>query len=165
MSNSPSTTADVLCLENQLCFALYSASRLMTKAYRPLLSKLGITYPQYLVFLVLWEQQHTHQHINSADSITVRALGQRLLLDSGTLTPLLKRMEQDGWLERRKAKRDEREVHLVLTEKGITLREQAKDIPRQLLCQSNLELSEIIGLRDQVKGLIARLQSPSESEE
>ena len=117
MSQSPSspTSDSPLLLDQQLCFALYSASLAMTKLYKPLLSELGLTYPQFLVMLVLWEQ----------DNQSVSALGERLHLDSGTLTPLLKRMEQAGLLQRKRAVEDERRVQLQLSEEGRQLKAKA----------------------------------------
>ena len=113
---------DPLSLDRQLCFALYSTSLAMTKRYRPLLDDLGLTYPQYLVMLSLWEK----------DSVTVSALGDRLHLDSGTLTPLLKRLELAGFLGRRRDERDERRVLVSLTPAGRGLRGRALRIPAQL---------------------------------
>ncbi len=114
--------ADPLALDTQLCFALYSASLAMTKRYRPLLDAIGLTYPQYLVMLALWE----------GDGLTVSALGERLRLDSGTLTPLLKRLEALGLLQRQRAADDERRVCLTLTAAGRQLRRRALAIPPQL---------------------------------
>ena len=111
-----------LALDNQFCFALYSASHAMTKAYKPLLDALGLTYPQYLVMLVLWEQ----------DAVPVKEIGSRLFLDSGTLTPLLKRLEAGGLLERHRDPEDERQVLIVLTPEGRTLRERALHVPSQV---------------------------------
>lgn len=111
-----------LALDNQFCFALYSASHAMTKAYKPMLDALGLTYPQYLVMLVLWEQ----------DAVPVKEIGGRLFLDSGTLTPLLKRLEAGGLLGRHRDPEDERQVRIVLTAEGRRLREQAADIPRRI---------------------------------
>lgn len=123
-------------LDRQLCFALYSSSLAMTKLYKPLLAPLGLTYPQYLAMLVLWE----------SDGLSVSQLGQRLSLDSGTLTPLLKRLEQLGHVERRRARDDERRVDIFLTPAGRMLREQALDIPGQLACASNCNLEELSAL-------------------
>ncbi|NCC83498.1 MAG: MarR family transcriptional regulator [Clostridia bacterium] len=109
-------------LENQLCFPLYAAARKIVGLYTPLLKPLGITYTQYLVFLVLWEQ----------DGIAVGELGKKLHLDTGTLTPLLKKMAQDGLIERTRSSIDERVVTVMLTRAGQELREQARDIPRQI---------------------------------
>ena len=106
-------------LKNQLCFPLYAAARNVTNLYTPLLSPLGLTYTQYLVFLVLWEQ----------DGITVGTIGEKLMLDNGTLSPLLKKLQQAGYLERRRSEEDERVVVITLTEKGRALQLQAKDVP------------------------------------
>ena len=106
-------------LKNQLCFPLYAAARNVVNLYTPLLKPLGLTYTQYIVFLVLWEK----------DGVTVGELGQTLLLDNGTLSPLLKKMQQAGYIERRRSQEDERVVKITLTEKGRQLQQQAKDIP------------------------------------
>lgn len=136
----PLTAADPreqwLQLDRQLCFALYSSSLAMTKLYKPLLAPLGLTYPQYLAMLVLWE----------LDGLSVGQLGQRLSLDSGTLTPLLKRLEQQALIERRRAQDDERRVDIFLTPAGRKLRAQALDIPGQLACASNCDLDELTTL-------------------
>ncbi|MFG6431475.1 MarR family winged helix-turn-helix transcriptional regulator [Roseateles sp. LYH14W] len=146
----PSTTSDPrsqwLQLDRQLCFALYSSSLAMTKLYKPLLAPLGLTYPQYLVMLVLWE----------ADGLSVSALGQRLSLDSGTLTPLLKRLELLGHIERRRATDDERRVDLFLTSAGRKLRAQALDIPERLACASGCELAELVTLTQRLHELRAQ---------
>ena len=128
---------DPLSLDRQLCFALYSTSLAMTKRYRPLLDDLGLTYPQYLVMLSLWEK----------DSVTVSALGDRLHLDSGTLTPLLKRLELAGFLGRRRDERDERRVLVSRTPAGRGLRGRALRIPAQLqhsLACDNAELADLV---------------------
>ncbi|GAB2487974.1 MarR family transcriptional regulator [Comamonas humi] len=145
---TPSSPA-ALRLDHQLCFALYSASLAMTKLYKPLLEPLGLTYPQYLVMLVLWEQ----------DDRMVNELGERLYLDSGTLTPLLKRMEAAGWLQRRRDATDERRVRVTLTNAGRALREQAAAIPACLLQQSQCTLDELQALTGQVQQLRDRLVS------
>ncbi|MBQ6067582.1 MAG: MarR family transcriptional regulator [Clostridia bacterium] len=106
-------------LKNQLCFPLYAAARNVTNLYTPLLSPLGLTYTQYLVFLVLWEQ----------DGVTVGDIGEKLLLDNGTLSPLLKKLQQAGYIERRRSAEDERVVVITLTDKGRDLQLQAKDVP------------------------------------
>ena len=106
-------------LENQLCFPLYAAARNVTNLYTPLLSPLGLTYTQYLVFLVLWER----------DGIPVGTIGEKLMLDNGTLSPLLKKLQQAGYVERRRSEEDERVVVITLTEKGRNLQQQAKDVP------------------------------------
>jgi DNA-binding MarR family transcriptional regulator len=137
----------MLKLENQLCFPFYAVSRQLTKVYQPYLQALGLTYPQYLVFLLLWEHEQ----------LTVKELGDKLLLDSGTLTPLLKRMEQRQWLSRRRDPRDERSVIIGLLPTGRALEEQARDIPVQLMAKTGLSLDELAALRTQLTQLLARL--------
>jgi DNA-binding MarR family transcriptional regulator len=110
-------------LEDNLCFALYAASRAFTRAYQPLLEPLDLTYPQYLAMLVLWER----------DDVSVSELGERLFLDSGTLTPLLKRLEETGRVERRRDRDDERVVRIVLTPRGRALRGRAQTVPQELM--------------------------------
>lgn len=139
-------------LDNQLCFKLYAASRAVIRAYRPMLSQLGLTYPQYLAMLVLWEWQ-----AQAPAQPTVKALGERLLLDSGTLTPLLKRLEQLGLVQRQRASQDEREVHLRLTTPGLALREQVLPLKEQLLCDSGMNALELDDLRQRLGGLLERL--------
>ena len=143
----PNTNNPALLLDNQLCFALYSTSLAMTKLYKPLLDTLGLTYPQYLVMLVLWEQ----------DGLTVSALGERLYLDSGTLTPLLKRMAQAGWLERVRSVTDERRVQVTLTESGRNLREQAAKVPACIVQATACPIPELMSLTHQVQALRAQL--------
>ncbi len=137
-----------LLLDRQLCFALYSSSLAMTKLYKPLLAPLGLTYPQYLVLLVLWEQ----------DGQTVSALGDRLSLDSGTLTPLLKRMEQAGLLLRQRDPQDERRVLLTLTPEGRALKAPSRKIPETLACASACSLDELQALTQQLHALRDQLQ-------
>lgn len=140
-------------LDNQLCFKLYAASRAVIRAYKPMLDALGLTYPQYLVMLVLWEWQE-----RAPQQPTLKALGQRLQLDSGTLTPLLKRLEQMGLVLRRRAQADEREVHLALSEAGTVLQAQVLPLKAQLLCQfDGQDLLELEGLRRNLDRLLARL--------
>ena len=142
-------------LDNQLCFKLYAASRAVIRAYKPMLDGLGLTYPQYLVMLVLWEWQS-----QPPAQPTLKALGQRLQLDSGTLTPLLKRLESLGLVLRRRAALDEREVHLALSEHGAALKAQVMPLKSQLLCQfEDAELVELEGLRQRLDRLLARLQA------
>ena len=145
---SPDAPNPLLQLENQLCFPLYAASRMLTKAYQPLLQELGLTYPQYLVLLLLWEHQE----------LTVKEIGEHLLLDSGTLTPLLKRMEQRLWLSRRRAPHDERSVIIGLQPAGEALRAPACRIPEQLLARLGMPTAEFIALRNQLNHLLTRLQ-------
>ncbi|PPE66436.1 MarR family winged helix-turn-helix transcriptional regulator [Caldimonas caldifontis] len=140
-------TQALLQLDNQLCFALYATSLAMTKLYKPLLDRLGLTYPQYLVMLVLWE--HGEQ--------TVGELGERLFLDSGTLTPLLKRLQAAGLVERQRDARDERRVRVQLTPQGRALREAAAQVPLEVACATQCDLSEIADLRQRLHGLRQRL--------
>ena len=139
-------------LDNQLCFGLYSMSRLVTQAYAPLLKPLDITYPQYLVFMVLWQRYE-----QGVDSVAVKQLTEELMLDTGTVTPLLKRMEAKGMLQRQRSQEDERIVLVSLTEQGIALRERAKDIPVQLFCQSGLEQSDISDLKMLLQKLAGKM--------
>ena len=136
-----------LLLDNQLCFAVYAASLAMTKAYKPLLGALGLTYPQYLVLLVLWEQ----------DNRPVTELGERLALDSGTLTPLLKRMETAGWVQRQRSRQDERKVHIVLTASGLALRDQAACIPLHMADKLGCHTAELARLTAELHALRQRL--------
>ncbi len=128
-------------LSNQICFPIYSASRLITKAYRPYLDEMGLTYPQYLVLMVLWEN----------DSISVNEISEKLLLNTNTLSPLLKRMEKMELLQRNRSSKDERSVIVQLTEKGGELKAMAKPIPEKLikiLLTENIKLSEVHQLKD-----------------
>jgi MarR family transcriptional regulator, organic hydroperoxide resistance regulator len=136
-------------LRRQVCFALYSASRAATAVYRPMLETLGLTYPQYLVLLVLWER----------DGATVRELGEELELDSGTLSPLLKRMETAGLLSRRRSAADERRVEVTLTEAGAALQDQAEAVPRQLADAAGLTGPELTDLRTTLVRLTEALRS------
>jgi len=131
-----------LCLDEQLCFPIYAASNLIVKAYRPFLTPLGLTYPQYLVMLVLWEK----------DCVSVGDLGQILHLDSGTLTPLLKRMETSGLINRSRDPNDERRVLISLKDKGRDLSAEAEKIPKELT--KNIEFDNLNQLRDELKALV-----------
>ena len=135
-------------LGQQLCFALYSSSLTMTKLYKSLLAPLGLTYPQYLVLLVLWE----------TDSISVGTLGSRLFLDSGTLTPLLKRMQTAGWLNRARAADDERRVVVSLTPTGQALRHQAASVPLQVARVCANDVNDVNAINE-LSELTARLQA------
>lgn len=130
-------------LDHQLCFALYSASLAMTKLYKPLLAPLGLTYPQYLVMLVLWE----------TDGLTVSQVGERLSLDSGTLTPLLKRVEAAGLVQRLRDAADERRVLLQLTPQGRALKAQALAVPESVACAAGCKLDELTALTARLKAL------------
>lgn len=137
----------MLQLDNQLCFALYSTSLTMTKLYKPVLDQLGLTYPQYLVMLVLWER----------DGLTVSELGERLFLDSGTLTPLLKRMESSGLLQRERAREDERRVIVTLTPEGKRLKSSAHVAPEEVMCAAQCSLEEVIALTQRLRKLRSSL--------
>lgn len=142
---------DLLRLDLQLCFPLYAASRAMVQAYTPLLSKLGLTYPQYLVMLVLWE----------ADGVTVKALGEKLYLDSGTLTPLLKRLETLAFVRRERSTEDARSVRVSLTPQGRALRRKAASIPEAIACRTGLSLEELSRLRRDVLRLFDNVSKSS----
>jgi len=131
---------DMLALDNQFCFALYSASLAMTKTYKPFLETLGLTYPQYLVMLVLWQQ----------DDVLVKTIGEQLFLDSGTLTPLLKRLEASNLIVRARDDVDERQVRITLTKEGRALKKKAQDIPRQVLCASGQPQAALGNMRAQL---------------
>ena len=149
-SRTPTETArpvDWLQLDNQLCFALYSASLAMTRLYKPLLEPLGLTYPQYLALLVLWER----------DGLAVNELGERLFLDSGTLTPLLKRMEAAGWLSRERASDDERRVLVSLTADGKALKRRAQSVPRALAAATGCSADELVALTQRLQQLRTQL--------
>jgi DNA-binding MarR family transcriptional regulator len=141
-----------LLLDNQLCFKLYAASRAMIRGYRPMLEQLGLTYPQYLVLMVLWEWQ-----AQPPLHATVKALGERLRLDSGTLTPLLKRLEQQGLVLRRRSTLDEREVLLELTQQGLALRERVPPLRDRLLCSSGLDQQQLFELAPLLDQLLSQL--------
>ncbi|WP_166224373.1 MarR family winged helix-turn-helix transcriptional regulator [Pseudomonas atagonensis] len=151
-----SLPVDSLKLDSQLCFKLYAASRAVIRAYKPMLDQLGLTYPQYLAMLVLWEWQD-----NAPEQPTVKALGERLALDSGTLTPLLKRLQQLQLVQRRRSARDEREVHLSLTSAGQTLREQVGPLKSRLLCDSGVDLDRLNELRDGLDHLLWQIKALS----
>lgn len=138
---------DWLQLDKQLCFALYSASLAMTKIYKPLLEPLGVTYPQYLVLLALWER----------DGLGVNELGERLFLDSGTLTPLLKRMEAGGWVQRSRDEADERRVRVTLTPEGRALRRRAQSVPKALADITGCTADELISLTERLQQLRTQL--------
>ncbi|WP_341889842.1 MarR family transcriptional regulator [Variovorax sp. YR752] len=148
-TTSPASAAatDWQQLDNQLCFALYSASLAMTRLYKPLLEPLGLTYPQYLALLVLWER----------DGLGVGELGERLYLDSGTLTPLLKRMESSGWLSRARAADDERRVLVHLTAEGRALKRRAASVPRELAAATGCSADELVALTRRLQQLRTQL--------
>ncbi len=140
---------DSLRLENQLCFGLYAAAHAMNRAYRVSLGPLGLTYPQYLVMLALWE----------SDRRSVSELGERLRLDSGTLTPVLKRLEQAGIVNRTRSRSDERQVEISLTERGVALKNEALGVRRDMECRLGMSEGEIKRLRADIDAVIASLDA------
>ena len=142
-------TDPLIQLDNQLCFALYAASRAVTQAYRPRLEELGLTYPQYLVMLVLWE----------TDDVPLKLIGERLMLDSGTLTPLVRRLESQERITRVRDQDDERRIRIRLMPKGRRLAKRARKVPTSLLCKLDApeDLQAVVRMRDELKLLIARL--------
>ena len=151
MTTEPNTldNCDHLLLDNQACFALHSTSLMMTKVYKPLLQALGLTYPQYLAMMVLWEKAPR----------TVKALGQALDLDSGTLTPLLKRLEASGLVARLRDVADERRVHITLTAEGRKLKAKAANVPACLLAASECSITELVQLTHQLQTLRDRVKA------
>jgi DNA-binding MarR family transcriptional regulator len=146
MARKPAPTGPLL-LGSQLCFAVYSTAHAFNRVYKPLLDRLGLTYPQYLVMLVLWER----------DDVPVKQIGERLLLDSGTLTPLLKRLEAAGLIKRTRNKQDERQVLIALTARGEALRDKAKMLPEAILAASACSIDELAALKDELTALRDRL--------
>ncbi len=146
---SEPTTADMQQLDNQLCFAVYSTSLAMTRLYKPLLDKLALTYPQYIVMLALWEQ----------DGVMVSTLGERLSLDSGTLTPLLKRLETSGYVARVRDVADERRVRVTLTAAGRKLKARAASVPGCLMAATQCSVSELVALTQQLQTLRDRIKA------
>lgn len=148
-------TGEALKLDNQLCFAVYACAREITKLYYPLLKELNLTYTQYVTMLALWER----------DGLSVKQLGERLYLDSGTLTPLLKKLEATGLLTRRRSSEDERVVGVHLTDKGTALRARAAKIPERLFCQAGVPFEEADLLRRQITGMLQKVQHFQSKEE
>ncbi|EOQ67226.1 MarR family transcriptional regulator [Acinetobacter sp. P1(2023)] len=134
-------------LENQLCFLIYSTNLALNQLYRKLLAPLGITYPQYLVMLVLWEQ----------DEVTVSEIGAKLFLESSTLTPILKKLEAQNLLHRTRSSQDERQVIITLSDEGKKLKDQAMDIPSGVLEASSCDMTTLLGLKDQLTKLRTNL--------
>ena len=139
-------------LGNQLCFAVYSTAHAFNRFYKPLLDRLSLTYPQYLVMLVLWEQ----------DGMSVKEIGERLFLDSGTLTPLLKRMETAGLVKRTRSSQDERQVIVALTPQGEGLKEKARSLPLSILAASQCSVAELVALKNEVEALRDKLNAAVE---
>lgn len=147
-ARSPKASADALLkLDNQLCFTLYSASLAMNKVYRKLLAPLGLTYPQYLVMLVLWER----------DELTVSEIGERLFLDSATLTPLLKRLEASGLLTRTRSAGDERQVVIALSRSGKALKARAAQVPEGVFCAAALGVDQLGQIKSRLESLRGNL--------
>ena len=140
-------------LETQICFALYSTANALTRAYRPILEALDLTYLQYIVMMVLWEQ----------DGLTVKEIGARLHLDSGTLTPLLKRLEASDLLQRRRATSDERQVNITLTPKGKAMYDQARAVPAQVLCATGQTVEQLMSLKKNLIALRDNLEGKPEA--
>ncbi len=139
----------MLRLDNQICFAVYSAAHAFNRVYKPLLDRLGLTYPQYLVMLALWER----------DGVPLKEIGERLFLDSGTLTPLLKRLEAAGLVKRSRSREDERQVLIALTAQGQALKERARSVPLAILDASSCSVAELAAARDEIVALRDRLNS------
>ena len=152
--NASATVYHLLRLDNQLCFALYAATRAISKTYRQRLEPMGLTYPQYLVLIVLWEQ----------DGIMISEIGDKLMLDSGTLTPLIKRLEGMKIVRRERGTEDERQVRVWLSSKGRDLRDMALDARRFVACRLDMTEREIMALRADLMSLIGRLGVECESE-
>lgn len=141
-------------LENQLCFPVYAASRLITRQYQPFLERLGITYPQYLVLMILWEE----------DGMPVNDIARKLILNTNTVTPLLKRMEQQGFVKRRRSSKDERKVIVQLTTKGRELQAEAEQIPEKLagrLVEGELKVDDLVRLKEMLDSMIRSLSERS----
>lgn len=151
MAGKQMTADQPLKLDNQICFAIYSAAHAFNRVYKPLLDQLGLTYPQYLVMLVLWER----------DGVPLKDIGERLFLDSGTLTPLLKRLEAAQLIKRSRSTEDERQVLIALTTRGQALKDKARAVPQSILVASACSVAElsamkneIIALRDQLNAVV-----------
>lgn len=150
------TEDDPLALDSQLCFALYAANRAVTARYRPLLAELNLTYPQYLVMLVLWEADR------EGSTVRVSDLGKRLRLDSGTLTPLVKRLAERGLVTRQRDTADERVVTVALTGAGISMRHRASAVPGRLLCGTGIDQKRIVALREELRSVLNLLEAQGE---
>ena len=149
MPRKQSAADQPLRLDNQICFAVYSAAHAFNRVYKPLLDRLGLTYPQYLVMLVLWER----------DDVPVKDIGERLFLDSGTLTPLLKRLEAAHLVRRTRSSADERQVLIALTPQGHALKDKARAVPHSILAASDCSVSELVAMKDEIVALRDRLNA------
>jgi MarR family transcriptional regulator, organic hydroperoxide resistance regulator len=139
----------LLRLDNQICFAVYSAAHAFNRVYKPLLDRLGLTYPQYLVMLSLWER----------DGVPLKDIGERLFLDSGTLTPLLKRLEAAGLVKRTRSTEDERQMLIALTAQGQALKDKARNVPQSILEASDCSVAELVALKSEIVSLRNRLNA------
>jgi DNA-binding MarR family transcriptional regulator len=147
MAKKPIAADQMLRLDNQICFAVYSAAHAFNRFYKPLLERLGLTYPQYLVMLALWER----------DGVPLKDIGERLFLDSGTLTPLLKRLEAAQLVKRTRGTEDERQVFIALTAQGQALKEKARAVPSSLLSASACSVAELAAMKNEIVALRDRL--------
>ena len=148
MTAKPAGDAPLL-LGNQVCFAVYSTAHAFNRFYKPLLERLGLTYPQYLVMLALWER----------DGVPLKEIGERLFLDSGTLTPLLKRLEAAGLVKRTRSKEDERQVLIALTAQGLALKDKARSVPLSILDASSCSVADLSAARDEIVALRDKLNA------
>jgi len=149
MARKPLAADQALRLDNQICFAVYSTAHAFNRVYKPLLDRLGLTYPQYLVMLTLWER----------DGVPVKDIGARLFLDSGTLTPLLKRLEAADLIKRTRSHEDERQVLIALTSKGHALHDKARSVPQSILAASACSVGELLAMKDEIVALRDRLNA------
>ena len=149
MAKKPMAADQPLRLDNQICFAVYSAVHAFNRVYKPLLDRLGLTYPQYLVMLVLWER----------DGVPLKDIGERLFLDSGTLTPLLKRLEAAQLVRRTRSAADERQVLIALTPQGLALKEKARAVPQSILAATACSVGELLSLKNEIVALRDRLSA------
>jgi DNA-binding MarR family transcriptional regulator len=152
MARKPMAADQPLRLDNQICFAVYSAAHAFNRVYKPLLERLGLTYPQYLVMLVLWER----------DGVPLKDVGERLFLDSGTLTPLLKRLEAVQFVKRTRSTADERQVLIALTPQGLALKEKARAVPQSILAATACSVGELLSLKNEIVALRDRLNAVAE---
>ncbi len=142
---------EMLKLDNQFCFVVYALSRKITALYRPLLDGLGLTYPQYLVMLVLWQAE---QSKGNEKGVPIKFICEKLMLETGTLTPLLKRLESNGLIQRQRAQNDERSMLISLSPEGLQLKDRAREVPGKLLCQMDYPLQNLVALKQQLQGLL-----------
>ena len=152
MARKPLAADQPLKLDNQICFAVYSAAHAFNRVYKPLLDRLGLTYPQYLVMLALWER----------DGVSLKAIGERLFLDSGTLTPLLKRLEKAQLIKRTRSRADERQVLIALTPQGQALQDKAKAVPQSILAATACSVAELSTIKNELVALRDRLNEAAE---